>query len=307
MLTGIISYPDIGTEIFAIDIGTFHLAVRWYALAYIVGILVGWLICLRSIKRPALWPESGPPLSRNQIEDLLTWIILGVIIGGRLGFVLFYQPQYYLEHPLEILMVWQGGMSFHGGFAGVVIAGLSYCVRKQAPILSTADLLAIATPPGLFLGRLANFTNNELWGRPTDVPWAVVFPGQAAQACSGVSGLCARHPSQLYEAILEGLILGTVLLVLAWRRGWLKRPGTLTGAFLVGYGLSRSFVEFFRQPDMQFVTDINPIGHALHFGSWGLTMGQMLSLPMIVVGLALIWWAFWRSKGALGDDLNVTP
>jgi phosphatidylglycerol:prolipoprotein diacylglycerol transferase len=144
----------------------------------------------------------------------------------------------------------------------------------------------------LLLGRLANFTNNELWGRPTDVPWAVIFPGEAAQACPGVVGLCARHPSQLYEALLEGVVLGILLLVLAWRKGWLKRPGALTGVFLAGYGMSRAFVEFFRQPDMQFVSEDNPIGHALHFGTWGLTMGQTLSLPMIFAGLALILWAF---------------
>lgn len=306
MLTAAIPFPDIGTELFAIDIGSFRFALRWYALAYIVGLLVGWRICLQAIKRPALWTESGPPLARNQIEDLLTWIILGVIIGGRLGFVLFYQPQYYLQNPVEIFMVWQGGMSFHGGFAGVVLAALMFCIRQQAPILNTADLLALATPPGLLLGRLANFTNNELWGRPTDVPWAVVFPGEAAQICPNVAGLCARHPSQLYEALLEGLLLGTLLLILAWRRGWLKRPGALLGTFLVGYGLSRSFVEFFRQPDMQFVTEANPIGHALHFGNWGLTMGQVLSLPMIAVGLALIWWSFSRSERALENDVSST-
>lgn len=296
MLTAAIPFPDIGTELFAIEFGSFRFALRWYALAYIVGLLIGWRICLLTIKRSEVWTEYGPPLTRNQIEDLLTWIILGVILGGRLGFVLFYQPQYYLQNPLEILMVWQGGMSFHGGFTGVVIAGFVYCARHKKPVLSTADLLALATPPGLFLGRLANFTNNELWGRSTDVPWAVVFPGQTAQTCLGVADLCARHPSQLYEAILEGLVLGTLLLVLAWRRGWLQMPGALTGVFLVGYGVSRSFVEFFRQPDMQFVTDLNPIGHALHFGSWGMTMGQVLSMPMIGVGLALMMWAFRSSR-----------
>lgn len=295
MLAAAIPFPDIGTDLFAIDIGTFHFALRWYALAYIAGILIGWRICVRTVNRPALWSESGPPLTRKQIEDLLTWIILGVIIGGRLGFVLFYQPQYYLQNPLEIFMVWQGGMSFHGGFTGVAVAVTVFCLRQGASLLSTADLLALATPPGLFLGRLANFTNNELWGRPTDVPWAVIFPGEAAQACPGVAGLCARHPSQLYEALLEGLFLGALLLVLAWQRGWLKWPGSLTGTFLVGYGLSRALVEVFRQPDMQFVTDGNPIGHTLHFGSWGLTMGQILSLPMIVLGILVIWLSIRRT------------
>jgi phosphatidylglycerol:prolipoprotein diacylglycerol transferase len=306
MLTAAIPFPDIGPEIFAIDIGSIHLALRWYAVAYIVGLLIGWRICVMAVKRPALWLKAGPPLNPSQIEDLLTWIILGVIIGGRLGFVLFYQPQYYLQNPLEILMVWQGGMSFHGGFAGVVVAGLVFCIRQRAPLLSSADLLALATPPGLLLGRLANFTNNELWGRPTDVPWAVIFPGEAAQACSVVGGLCARHPSQLYEALLEGLLLGTLLLFLTWRRGCLKRPGALTGTLLVGYGLSRGFVEFFRQADIQFVTEGNPIGHALHFGNWGLTMGQTLSLPMIAVGLGLIWWSLRRLRGESENGLPVS-
>ena len=229
-----------------------------------------------------------------------------MIAGGRLGFVLFYQPEYYLANPLEILMIWQGGMSFHGGFLGVAVAGLAYCIRQNASMLSTTDLLAIATPPGLFLGRIANFINNELWGRPTDVPWAVIFPGEVAQTCPGITSICARHPSQLYEGLLEGLLLGFILLYLAWRRGWLRMPGALTGVFLTGYGLARSFVELFRQPDMQFVTSDNPIGHALHFGDWGLTMGQVLSAPMILVGLALILRAVNGSGGATGQRSKKT-
>lgn len=288
MLTAAIPFPNIGPDLFSIEIGGFTLALRYYALAYIFGILIGWRICVAAVARPVLWSAAGPPLDRRQIEDLLTWIILGVIVGGRLGFVLFYQPEYYLANPLEIPMIWQGGMSFHGGFLGVAIAGLAYCLRQNASMMSTADLLAMATPPGLLLGRLANFINNELWGRASDVPWAVIFPGDAAQTCPGVASICARHPSQLYEGLLEGLLLGTILLYLAWRRGWLRMPGALTGVFLTGYGLARSFVELFRQPDMQFVTADNPIGHALHFGDWGLTMGQLLSAPMILIGLALI-------------------
>lgn len=300
MLPAVLQFPDIGPDLVSFEIGSFNFALRWYALAYIVGILVGWRICVAAVRRPALWSADGPPLDRSQIEDLVTWIILGVVIGGRLGFVLFYQPDYYFANPLEILMVWQGGMSFHGGFAGVAVAALVFCLRRNAPLLSTGDLLALATPPGLFLGRLANFTNNELWGRPADVPWAVVFPGEAAQACQGVTGLCARHPSQLYEALLEGVVLGAVLLFLAWRRGWLKMPGALTGMFLVGYGLSRAFVELFRQPDEQFVSVGNPVGHAFHFSNWGLTMGQALSVPMIVIGLALILYALRRAKTVSG-------
>ena len=291
MLTSIIQFPDIGTEIFAVDIGSFRFALRWYALAYIVGLLIGWRICVALVRSSSVWGAGAPPLQPKQLEDLLTWIILGVIVGGRLGFVLFYQPQYYFQNPVEIFMVWQGGMSFHGGFFGVVVATLLFCYRNGAPVLSTADLLAVATPPGLFLGRLANFTNNELWGRPTDVPWAVAFPGEAAQSCAGVVGLCGRHPSQLYEALLEGILLGSVLIFLAWKRGWLRFPGSLTGLFLAGYGSARFLVEFFRQPDMQFVTQDNPIGHAVHWAGYGLTMGQLLSLPMIILGAALIVWS----------------
>jgi len=297
LLTAAIPFPNIGTDVFSLEIGSFTLALRWYALAYIFGILIGWRICLAAVQRLSIWPHAGPPLDPRQIETLLTWIILGVIVGGRLGFVLLYQPVHYLTNPLEILMVWQGGMSFHGGFAGVATATFLFCTRQKAPLLSTADLLALATPPGLFLGRLANFTNNELWGRLTDVPWAVIFPGEAAQACTGVTGLCARHPSQLYEALLEGLLLGMLLLYLAWRHDWLKAPGAVTGVFLIGYGLARSFVELFRQPDAQFMSVDNPIGHALHFGGLGLTMGQVLSMPMILIGTALLLHAMGKTKG----------
>lgn len=225
-----------------------------------------------------------------QLEQLLNWVVVGVILGGRLGFVLFYQPDYYLARPLEILKVWQGGMSFHGGFLGVSVAALVFALRNRLEILGLADLLALSAPIGLLLGRVANFINAELWGRPTTLPWGVVFPGEAAQSCAGAIGLCARHPSQIYEAALEGLVLGAVLLTLALRRKWLHSPGALTGMFLAGYGSARFLVEFVRQPDMQFVTEENPIGHALHFGTGGLTMGQILSLPMILTGVALIWW-----------------
>lgn len=288
MMPTALPFPDIGPDLFSVEIGTFTLALRWYALAYIVGILLGWRLCIATVRRPLLWTAKGPPLNKDQIDELLTWIILGVIVGGRLGFVLFYQPTYYLENPLEIPMVWQGGMSFHGGFLGVALAGFIFCLRHRIPLLETADLLALATPPGLLLGRLANFINNELWGRPSDVPWAVVFPGTAAQSCPGIIGLCARHPSQIYEALLEGFFLGSLLVYLAWKRGALKRPGLLAGVFLIGYGAARAFVELFRQPDAQFVTPDNQIGHALHFGNWGLTMGQLLSLPMILVGIVLL-------------------
>lgn len=219
----------------------------------------------------------------------MTWIILGIILGGRLGFVLFYQPEYYLSHPVEALMIWQGGMAFHGGLLGVVLAGWIWSARNHVPRLKLADAMALCTPPGLLFGRLANFVNAELWGRPTEVPWGVAFPGEAAQACGQAAGeLCARHPSQLYEAGLEGLLLGAVLLWLAFARGWLKTPGRIAALFFAGYGAARFIVEFFRQPDAQFVSEGNPLGLALQMGGLGLTMGQLLSLPMIVVGLWLV-------------------
>ncbi|MHA6325378.1 prolipoprotein diacylglyceryl transferase [Roseivivax sp. CAU 1753] len=288
-MTGALPFPQISPEIFSVSIGDFEFALRWYALAYIAGILIGWRIALAAVRRPALWRNDTPPMDAPQVEELLTWIILGVILGGRLGFVLFYQPAYYLANPLQILAVWQGGMSFHGGLLGVTTAMLLYCRKVRAPVLSTADMLAIATAPGLLLGRISNFINAELWGRPTDLPWAVIFPGTAAQDCGQPLGtLCARHPSQLYEALLEGAILGAVLLWLAYRRGALRRPGLLTGVFATGYGLARFVVEFVRQPDAQFVTPGNPLGLAFEVGGYGLTMGQILSLPMIALGLWLI-------------------
>ncbi len=287
-MIALIPFPDIAPEIFSISLFGVDFALRWYAMAYIVGIVLGWRLAVRAIKQPALWHDNKPVMSVAQIEDLLTWIILGVILGGRLGYVFFYQPGYYRANPGEILAVWQGGMSFHGGLLGVVFAGLIYTWRHQIARLSAADVMALGVPPGLLLGRLANFINAELWGRQTDLPWGVAFPGAAAQDCAGVEGLCGRHPSQLYEAGLEGLLLGGLLIWLVWARGVLKLPGILAGTFFAGYGASRFFVEFFRQPDAQFVTPDNPLGLAWQMGGWGLTMGQILSAPMIVVGLWLV-------------------
>ncbi|WP_300514259.1 prolipoprotein diacylglyceryl transferase [Aliiroseovarius sp.] len=291
MILAALPFPNISPELFSIELGSFTFALRWYALAYIAGFLLGWRLCTWLIGQPRLWAGQAPPASPRQIEDLLTWLVVGVILGGRLGYVAFYQPGYYVANPWEILKVWQGGMSFHGGFLGVVVATAVFGSYHRLSLPGLADLLALAAPIGLFLGRIANFINGELWGRPTTLPWGVIFPGDAAQACAGLVGPCARHPSQLYEALLEGLLLGTVLLILALRRGWLRTPWAITGTFLVGYGLARGIVEFFRQPDLQFVTEANPIGHALHFNGMGLTMGQLLSLPMILTGAALIWWA----------------
>jgi len=223
----------------------------------------------------------------DQADTLLTYLILGVIVGGRLGYVIFYNLNYYLEYPSDIIRLWDGGMAFHGGFVGVVLAVMLYCRINSIPLWSAADLIAVASPPGLFFGRLANFINAELWGRPTQVPWGVIFPGERAQDCKGILGECARHPSQLYEAGLEGLLLFLLLLVVAFWGG-LRRPGFLTGIFGLGYGLSRFVVEYFRVPDPQFFSNTNPFGFAVRIGDYGVTMGQTLSLPMIALGLALI-------------------
>ena len=282
-----IPFPDITPEIFTLQLFGLNLSLRWYALAYIAGLLIGWRIVLAAIRRPGLWPAGVAPMTALQVENLLSWVILGVIVGGRLGFVLLYEPEIYLANPAAILRVWEGGMAFHGGFLGVVVAGWIYCRRNAIPLLSAADALALAAPPGLFFGRIANFINAELWGRPTDLPWGVAFPGQAAQSCPGIAGVCARHPSQLYEAGMEGLILGLVLLVVV-RRGGLARPGMLLGLFLALYGLARFIVEFFRQADAQFITPDNPAGYVLQAGAAGLTMGQLLSLPMLAAGVGFL-------------------
>ncbi|MEP3441906.1 MAG: prolipoprotein diacylglyceryl transferase [Sulfitobacter sp.] len=283
-----IPFPDISPEIFSINLFGMSFALRWYALAYIAGILLGWRLVVRAAKTPRLWRGEQPVMTPVQIEDLLTWVILGVILGGRLGYVLFYQPGFYLSNPAQILRVWEGGMSFHGGALGVIIAAFLYTGRYNIPRISAGDLVALGIFPGLLLGRLANFINAELWGRPTDLPWGVAFPTEAAQYCPDVVGICARHPSQLYEAALEGAILGAILVWLAWRRGAFKTPGLLMGTFLAGYGVARFLVEFVRQPDAQFVTVGNPLGLALQSGGYGLTMGQVLCVPMIAVGLFFI-------------------
>ena len=285
-----IPFPPLSPEIFSVDIAGFHLALRWYALAYIVGLLGGYWLIRRAIRTPRLWPRQ-PVMSAAQLESLLTWVIVGVILGGRIGYVLFYQPQIYLRDPLQVLRVWEGGMSFHGGFLGVVVAGMIFCRRNGLSMLSTGDMMAMVAPIGLLLGRIANFINAELWGRATDLPWGVAFPGDAA-LCGGV--VCGRHPSQLYEAVLEGVVLGSLVLNAVWRAGWLARPGRVMGLFVAGYGLARFAVEFVRQPDAQFATVGNPLGLAWQVNGWGLTQGQALSLPMIAVGL----WFLLRARPA---------
>jgi len=288
-------FPDIGPDIFSFTLFGRDFALRWYAMAYVVGILIGWRILVAALRRPALWKGGTPALSETQLEALLTWIILGIIGGGRLGYVLFYQPAYFLANPAEVLAIWQGGMSFHGGFLGVVLAILVFSRREGIALGSLADSIALASPPALLLGRIANFINGELWGRRTDLPWGVIFPGTAAQDCGEeLLLLCARHPSQLYEAALEGLILGGLLVWLVFRRKVLHHPWRLAATFFTGYGLARFAVEFVRQPDVQFVSAGNPLGLALHIGGYGLTMGQLLTLPMILIGL----WLLARTRAA---------
>jgi phosphatidylglycerol:prolipoprotein diacylglycerol transferase len=246
----------------AIAIGPF--AIRWYALAYIAGLLIGWRYCLVLADRP---PGR---VTRSEIDDFLVWATLGVVLGGRVGYVLFYQPGYYSLHPLEALYLWHGGMSFHGGALGVTTAIFLFTRAREIPMFAFSDIICAAIPIGLFFGRIANFINGELFGRPTDVPWAMVFPG---------GGPVSRHPSQLYEAFCEGLLLFLVL-VAAERSGARRHPGIVTGLFLAGYAVARMSGELFRQPDVQ-------LGYLI----LGTTMGQLLSIPVLVAGIVLIWWA----------------
>jgi phosphatidylglycerol:prolipoprotein diacylglycerol transferase len=246
--------------------------VRWYALAYIVGIVAGWFYARSIIASRKLWGGAAP-FTVAEFDDFIIWITLGIIIGGRIGYVLFYNLAHFAANPLEIFALWTGGMSFHGGVLGCIAATILFALRRGLPILPLGDVTTAVAPIGLLLGRVANFINGELWGRPTDVPWAMVFPN---------GGPIPRHPSQLYEAALEGLLLLLVLGVLV-RLGALKRPGLVTGAAAVGYGLARIFCEFFREPDAQ-----------LGFLWGGLTMGMLLCIPLIVAGIGVLAYALIR-------------
>jgi phosphatidylglycerol---prolipoprotein diacylglyceryl transferase len=251
------------------------LAVKWYGLAYMAGLLLGWLYVKYLLRRSELWPGGGRPFTPEKADDLLLAMTVGVLLGGRLGYVLFYEPHFFANNPLAIPAVWNGGMSFHGALIGSIIAMLYFSRRVGANIWSVLDLSAAATPMGLFFGRLANFINGELWGRASDVPWAMVFPG---------AGPWPRHPSQLYEALLEGALLFAVLFWLThWRRA-LRQPGLIAGTFLIGYGLARSFSEFFREPDPGHVFTIGP-----------LTAGIVYSLPMILAGILIVRFASRRT------------
>ena len=290
-----IRFPNVSPDIFSINLFGIEFALRWYALSYIAGFFIAIWVMKYFVSRGHFWKHNTGPLERDEVENLITYLILGVILGGRLGYVLFYNLEYYLENIGDILRVWDGGMSFHGGFLGVVAAAIIYVRRHGILLWSGADLIALSAGPGIMLGRIANFINAELWGRPTDVAWGVIFPGERAQQCVGVIGECARHPSQLYEAGLEGLGLFIILLIFAFS-GALRRPGVITGLFLLIYGAGRYFVEFFRVPDPQFFSDANPFGFAYRLGDFGVTMGQGLSLPMIGLGALIILWKMRRPQ-----------
>ena len=253
-----IAFPAIDPV--AVEIGP--LAIRWYALAYVAGILVGWRYMIVLARR------SADGIAARDIDDFVLWATLGIVLGGRLGYVLFYRPGDYLQDPLSAFALWQGGMSFHGGLCGVVIAAALFARRRGIPWLSLGDLVSAAAPIGLFFGRLANFVNGELYGRPTTVPWGMVFPGAGPEP---------RHPSQLYEAALEGLVLFAVCAAVVFAMRGLERTGLVGGVFLVGYAIARGVAELFRQPDAH-----------LGFLAGGASMGQLLSIPVLIAGIWLI-------------------
>ncbi|MDP1631183.1 MAG: prolipoprotein diacylglyceryl transferase [Caulobacter sp.] len=263
-------FPDFDPIIFQIG----PLAIRWYALAYVAGILLGWRYAVSLVKTPRLWGGRTPVANPEQIDDLILWVTLGIILGGRIGYILFYAPNLIWENPIEILQVWKGGMSFHGGLTGVILAVVFFARGNGMDIFRLGDLVAPAAPIGLFFGRIANFINGELWGRETAVPWGVTgFPG---------GGIHPRHPSQLYEAALEGLALFLILRLASHRLLWLQRRGAMSGLFLVGYAIFRLSLENVREPDAQMLPFLRSV----------VTMGMLLSLPMLLGGLWLLWRAF---------------
>ena len=266
-----LALPFPGIDPVIVEFGPF--AIRWYALSYIAGILIGWAYCRHLAGKPPHSDEDG--LSPRLFDDFLVWAILGVILGGRVGYVLFYKPGFFLENPLAIVQIWQGGMSFHGGLIGVLLAIGLFARRQGLHYFTLADVVACGVPIGLGLGRIANFINGELFGRVSDVPWAMVFPA---------GGPLPRHPSQLYQAGMEGLLL-FLFLFIAVRHGALHRTGLVSGLFLIGYAIARMVGEIFREPDAHL---------GFVFGS--VTMGQILSLPMLVAGLAILYWARKRAR-----------
>lgn len=267
----IMPFPNIDPIAFSIG----PISIHWYGIAYVVGILLGWYYARKLSMTDRLWPGEKSPVTPVHLDDFIIWAAAGIVLGGRIGYVLFYDLPAVMANPVRAFEIWNGGMSFHGGLLGTTIAMILFARRNAIPVWSMFDIIAAVAPVGLFFGRIANFINGELWGRLTDVPWAVVFP---------TGGPFARHPSQLYEAGLEGIVLLIILSVLIWAFKALKTPGTVTGTFVAGYALSRIFVEFFREPDAQ-------IGYLA--GNW-LTMGMVLSAPMFALGV----WAILRARFA---------
>jgi len=268
----ILPFPQIDPVL--IEFGPF--VVRWYALAYIAGLILGWRLAFALAARPSLWGTRTPP-SLQAVDDLLVYMALGIVVGGRIGHIVFYEPSYYLANPTETLAVWHGGMAFHGGLIGACVAMVLLARIHRLSILSLTDIAAIVSPIGLFFGRIANFINGELWGRPSDVPWAMVFPRADEQP---------RHPSQFYEAGMEGLFI-FIAIGLAAKYGGLRRPGLLSGLFGVLYAIARTLSEFFRDPD--------PKSELL---AGGLTMGMVLSAPLAILGLWLIWQSIYTKTEA---------
>ncbi len=276
-------FPDFDPVL--LQIGPF--AIRWYALAYVAGILLGWRYVAGLIKNQGLWGPRGAPATIPQVDDLILWITLGIILGGRLGHVLFYTPSLIVTDPLEVVKVWNGGMSFHGGALGVLIAVVTFARVNKIDMLRMGDAITAAAPIGLFFGRIANFINGELWGRPTDVPWAFIFPN---------AGIMPRHPSQLYEAALEGLVLFLILRWATHGAKLLQRRGVVAGVFFLGYATFRTFIENFREPD-SYLPNF-PLG---------LTMGMMLSAPMFIGGAWLIWRGLREPLATTADAPSETP
>ena len=288
-----LSFPNINPIIFSFDFFGFELSLRYYSLSYIVGIIIAWKIILEISKREILWPKNFNRLNPKDVEDLIFHLAVGIVLGGRLGYVLFYQPAMIFYDPIFVFQVWKGGMSFHGGFLGVVAAGILFGYKRKIPILILGDVIATASPPGIFLGRLANFINGELWGKPTSAFTGIIFPNREAQECPiDWLTICTRHPTQLYEALFEGLVLGLLLLFFLFKMRGLFYPGRTISLFLIFYGTSRFCIEYFRQADAQFIYDSNPHGQIITFYHsmaefGGLTMGQILCIPMIIFGIFL--------------------
>ncbi|MGY5775686.1 prolipoprotein diacylglyceryl transferase [Rhizobium sp. LEGMi135b] len=288
-LAAILPFPDL--DPIAINLGP--IPVHWYGLAYVAGILLGWFYARRLLDNSALWPNNSPPMTRQHLDDFILWVAIGIVFGGRIGYILFYDLDKVLADPIRAIQINKGGMSFHGGLAGTTIAMFLFAKRSKIPVWSMFDIVAAVAPIGLFFGRIANFVNGELWGRVTDVPWAMVFCSPHVIAAH--DGICPagpdpRHPSQLYEAGIEGIVLFLLLFILTRWALALKKPGTVSGIFVIGYAFSRIFVEFFRQPDEQ-------LGYLL--GTNWLTMGMVLSLPMVAIGL----WAVIRARQAAARQM----